>query len=53
MNKNDRIMVLGASGLVGSALIRRLKKLKYNNIVEINSNNGDLRIRNNEQRVRA
>lgn len=47
MKKNSSILIFGSRGLVGSAITRRLKKLKYNNIVEINSNNGDLRIRNN------
>ena len=33
MVKKDRIFVAGHNGLVGSAVLRRLKKLKYKNIV--------------------
>lgn len=43
MKKSDIIMVLGASGLVGSALIRNLKKDKYENIIEIYHKDYDLR----------
>ena len=33
MVKKDRIFVAGHNGLVGSAVLRRLKELKYKNIV--------------------
>ncbi len=33
MNKNDTIYVAGASGLVGSAFVRRLKKHGYKNVL--------------------
>jgi GDP-L-fucose synthase len=32
MNKDDKILVLGSTGLVGSAVVRKLKKLGYTNI---------------------
>ena len=33
LNKNDRILILGHKGLVGSSIFRHLKKLNYNNII--------------------
>ncbi|WP_319409929.1 GDP-L-fucose synthase [uncultured Desulfosarcina sp.] len=33
MNKNSKILVVGASGMVGSAIIRKLLSLGYNNII--------------------
>ena len=33
MRKKDRIFVAGHNGLVGSAVLRRLKQLKYTNII--------------------
>ena len=33
MVKKDRIFVAGHNGLVGSAVLRRLKKLNYKNII--------------------
>jgi len=33
MNKNDSILILGAKGLVGSALVRELQKKNYSNIL--------------------
>jgi GDP-L-fucose synthase len=33
MNKNDKILVLGSRGLVGSAIVRELKNLGYSNLL--------------------
>ena len=33
MNKNDKIYIAGHSGLVGSAILRKLKEEGYNNII--------------------
>ena len=33
MNKNDKIYIAGHNGLVGSAILRKLKSLGYNNII--------------------
>ncbi|PIQ62823.1 MAG: GDP-fucose synthetase, partial [Bdellovibrio sp. CG12_big_fil_rev_8_21_14_0_65_39_13] len=33
MNKNSSILTLGSRGLVGSAIVRELKKLNYTNIL--------------------
>ena len=33
MLKKDRIFVAGHNGLVGSAVLRKLKQLKYKNII--------------------
>ena len=33
MNRNSRIYVAGHNGLVGSAIIRELKKKKFNKII--------------------
>ena len=35
MNKNAKIFVTGHKGLVGSAVIRRLKKLGFKNILTV------------------
>ncbi len=35
MNKNSRIFLAGSSGLVGSAILRKLKELGYKNIITI------------------
>lgn len=43
MDKNAKIYVAGHRGLVGSALIRKLKKAGYNNLVYMNSIELDLR----------
>jgi len=43
MNKNDRIYVAGHRGMVGSAIIRRLEKDGYNNLVTRTSSELDLR----------
>jgi len=33
MNKSDKIFIAGHKGMVGSAILRLLKKLGYENIV--------------------
>lgn len=43
MNLNSKIFVAGSSGMVGSAIIRRLKKDGYHNIISITSSELDLR----------
>lgn len=43
MEKNSKIYVAGHTGLVGSAIIRKLEKLNYTNIVAKSSNDLDLR----------
>ena len=44
--KNTRIYVAGHSGLVGSSILRALKKKGYKNLIYINSNKLDLRDQN-------
>ena len=34
MNKDSKIIVLGAKGMVGSAIVRRLHELGYTNVME-------------------
>lgn len=46
MNKNDRILILGGRGLVGSAMIRGLQKAGYENIHAPTRNDLDLLIQN-------
>ena len=43
MNRSSKIYVAGHKGMVGSAIIRKLKKESYDNIVTIDSNELDLR----------
>ena len=43
MKKTSKIYVAGSSGMVGSAIIRKLKKDGFQNIVVSNSNDLDLR----------
>mgnify|MGYP001217989237 CR=1 FL=1 len=43
MNKNDRIFVAGHNGLVGSAILRKLKDKKFKNIVTASKKTLDLR----------
>mgnify|MGYP006000184013 FL=1 len=38
MNKNSNIFVAGHKGLVGSAILRMLKKTGYKNIITANRN---------------
>jgi GDP-L-fucose synthase len=42
MKKNDRILVLGSTGLVGSAILSRLKQMKYKNLLYPNRKQLDL-----------
>jgi GDP-L-fucose synthase len=42
MNKNDRILVTGAKGLVGSALVEHLKAEGYLNVIEVGRHDCDL-----------
>ncbi len=42
MNKTDKIMVTGAKGLVGSAVVEHLKNEGYKNIIEVGRGNCDL-----------
>ena len=42
MKKNDKIFLAGHKGLVGSAVLRKLKKLKYSKIVTVEKKNLDL-----------
>ena len=37
LKKNSKIYVAGHTGLVGSAIVRKLKKLKYTNIITIDT----------------
>lgn len=36
MNQNSKIFIAGASGMVGSAILRELKKLNFSNIISTN-----------------
>ena len=36
INKNSKIFVAGHNGLVGSAIVRKLKEKGYKNIITIN-----------------
>ena len=42
INKNSKIFVAGHNGLVGSAIVRKLKKKGYRNIITINKSKLDL-----------
>ena len=42
MKKNDRIYVAGHKGLVGSAVLRKLKLLNYSNIITAEKKNLDI-----------
>ena len=42
MKKNDKIFLAGHKGLVGSAVLRKLKKLRYSNIITVEKKNLDL-----------
>jgi len=42
LNKNSKIFLAGHNGLVGSSILRYLKKKKYKNILTINKNKLDL-----------
>ncbi len=49
MNTSDKIYVAGHNGLVGSAIIRRLKRSGYNSIVGRSSTELDLRMKEDVQ----
>ena len=42
MKKNDKVFLAGHRGLVGSAVLRKLKKLKYSKIITVEKKNLDL-----------
>ena len=42
MKKNDKIFLAGHKGLVGSAVLRKLKKLKYSKIITVDKKHLDL-----------
>jgi len=42
VKKNDKIFLAGHKGLVGSAVLRKLKKLKYSKIITVDKKNLDL-----------
>ncbi len=42
IDKNSKIFVAGHNGLVGSAIVRKLKKKGYSNIITINRSLLDL-----------
>jgi GDP-L-fucose synthase len=42
VKKNDKIFLAGHNGLVGSAVLRKLKKLNYSNIITVEKKNLDL-----------
>lgn len=42
INKNDKIYLAGHTGLVGSAILRKLKSLKYINVITVNRKDLDL-----------
>ena len=48
MDKNSKIYIAGHNGMVGSSLLRKLRKEGFNNILTITSNDLDLR---NQQAV--
>ena len=43
MNKNDKIYVAGHNGMLGSAIIRKLKEKGYNNLITKTSKELDLK----------
>lgn len=43
MNKTDKIYVAGHRGMVGSAIVRKLRSEGFNNIIEKTSSELDLR----------
>ena len=46
INKADKIFLTGHNGLVGSAVLRLLKKKKFKNILVVEKKNLDLRDQN-------
>lgn len=51
MKKTSKIYVAGHTGLVGSAIVRALKKKGYNNIIEYPHNNNDLMVQSVVERI--
>jgi GDP-L-fucose synthetase len=51
MEKESKIYVAGHNGMVGSSIVRRLRKLGYNNIVLRTSNEVDLKIQNDVEKL--
>lgn len=51
MKKTSTIYVAGHTGLVGSAIVRALKKKGYNNIIEYPHNNNDLMVQSVVERI--
>ena len=43
INKKSKILVTGHTGLVGSAILKQLQKMNYQNIFTCNSKSVDLR----------
>jgi GDP-L-fucose synthase len=43
INKNTKIYIAGHKGMVGSAIVRKLKDLKYKNLITVEKKNLDLR----------
>ena len=43
LNKGDKIFIAGGSGMVGSAIIRKLNNLGFKNLVYPNSSELDLK----------
>ena len=48
ITKNSRIFLAGHKGMIGSAILRKLKKLKYKKIFTVDKEKLDLR---NQQKV--
>lgn len=53
MNKSDRILITGGSGMVGSALLRQLRREGYENVTAPSSKQFDLRDASAAQRMFA
>ena len=43
LNKNSKIFVAGHKGMVGSSIVRHLKKKKYKNILTVDKKNLDIK----------
>ena len=43
INYNSKIFIAGHKGLVGSAIVRKLKEKGYNNLIVVSKNKLDLR----------
>ena len=46
INKNSKIYIAGSSGMVGSAIYRKLQKYNYKNIIISSKKNLDLKNQN-------